>query len=157
MRSHSAHCVGFSVAALIALISAVAAITRANWAYIWPVSPGRKAAGMNTDISTSVMPMIGPNSSSIALIDASCGVRPRSMWCAAPSTTTIASSTTMPIARMIANSVDRFTVKPSAAIAAKAPMMVTGTVVAGTRVARQSCRNTRITISTSTAASSSVL
>ena len=79
MRSHSAHCVGFSVAALIALISAVAAITRANWAYIWPVSPGRKAAGMNTDISTSVMPMIGPNSSSIALIDASCGVRPRSI------------------------------------------------------------------------------
>ena len=63
----------------------------------------------------------------------------------------------MPMARMIANSVDRFTVKPSAAIAAKAPMMVTGTVVAGTRVARQSCRNTRITISTSTAASSSVL
>ena len=54
---------------------------------------------MNTDISTSVMPMIGPNSSSIALIAASCGVRPRSMWCATPSTITIASSTTMPIAR----------------------------------------------------------
>ena len=29
-RSHSAHCVGFSVAALTALISAVAAITSAN-------------------------------------------------------------------------------------------------------------------------------
>ena len=79
------------------------------------------------------------------------------MWCAAPSTTTIASSTTMPMARMMANSVDRLTVKPSAAIAAKAPMIVTGTVVAGTSVARQSCRNTRMTISTSTAASISVL
>ena len=157
MRSHSAHCVGFSVAALIALISAVAAITRANWAYIWPVRPGRKAAGMNTAISTSVMPTIGPNSSSIALIAASCGDRPRSMWCAAPSTTTIASSTTMPIERMMANSVERFTVKPNAAIAANAPMIVTGTVVAGTRVARQSWRNTRMTISTSTAASISVL
>ena len=63
---------------------------------------------------------------------------------------TIASSTTMPIARMMANSVERLTVKPSAAIAAKAPMMVTGTVVAGTSMARQSCRKTRMTISTST-------
>ena len=33
-RSHIAHCVGFSVAALMALISAVAAITSANCAYI---------------------------------------------------------------------------------------------------------------------------
>ena len=61
-RSQSAHCVGFSVAALIALSKAVAAITSANCAYICPVRPGRKAAGMNTDIKTSVMPMIGPNS-----------------------------------------------------------------------------------------------
>ena len=63
----------------------------------------------------------------------------------------------MPIARMMANRVDRFTVKCSAAIAANAPMMVTGTVVAGTSVARQSCRNTRITISTRIPASISVL
>ena len=79
------------------------------------------------------------------------------MWCATPSTMTIASSTTMPMASTMANSVERLTVKPSAAIAAKAPMIVTGTVVAGTSVARQSCRNTRMTISTSTAASISVL
>ena len=38
--------------------------------------------------------------------------------------------------------------KPSAAMAAKAPMMVTGTVVAGTSMARQSCRKTKMTIST---------
>ena len=55
------------------------------------------------------------------------------------------------------NSVSRLIVKPSAAIAAKAPMIVTGTVVAGTSMARQSCRNTRITISTRTPASISVL
>ncbi len=66
-RSQSAHCVGFRVAALIALMSAVAAITSANCRYICPVSPGRKAAGMKTDISTSVMPMTGPSSWSIAL------------------------------------------------------------------------------------------
>ena len=51
----------------------------------------------------------------------------------------------------------QLTVKPSAAMAANAPMIVTGTVVAGTSMARQSCRKTRITISTSTPASISVL
>ncbi len=112
---------------------------------------------MNTDISTSVMPTIGPNNSSIARIAAAAGRIPWSMWCAAPSTTTIASSTTMPIASTTANSVERLMVNPSAAIAANAPMIVTGTVVAGTSIARQSCRNSRITISTSTAASISVL
>ena len=45
----------------------------------------------------------------------------------------------------------------SAAMAAKAPMMVTGTVVAGTSMARQSCRKTRITIRTRTPASIRVL
>jgi hypothetical protein len=66
-----AHCVGLSVAALIALSSAVAAITRANCAYMRPVRPGRNAAGRNTAISTRVMPMIGPNSWSMARIAAS--------------------------------------------------------------------------------------
>ena len=82
---------------------------------------------------------------------------PRSMWWATPSTITIASSTTMPIASTMPNRVDRLTVKPSAAMAAKAPMIVTGTVVAGTSMARQSCRKTRITISTRTPASIRVL
>ena len=48
------------------------------------------------------------------------------------------------------------TVNPRAAMAAKAPMMVTGTVVVGTSMARQSCRNTTITISTRIAASNNV-
>ncbi len=116
-----------------------------------------KAAGMNTDISTRVMPMIGPNSSSIAFSAASRPGSPFSMWRATPSTMTMASSTTMPMASTMANRVDRFTVKPIAAIAAKVPMMVTGTVVAGTSVARQSCRNTRMTMSTRMPASNSVL
>ena len=46
--------------ALMALMAAVAAMTSANWRYIWPLRPGRNAAGTNTAISTSVMPMIGP-------------------------------------------------------------------------------------------------
>ncbi|MBA7658415.1 hypothetical protein ES703_66366 [subsurface metagenome] len=156
-RSQTAHCVGFSVAALTADNSAVAAITSANCAYMRPVRPGRNADGRNTDISTSVIPMIGPNNASIALMAASCPFMPCSILCAAPSTTTMASSTTMPIASTIANSVERLTVKPRAAIAANAPMMVTGTVVAGTSMARQSCRKIRITTSTSRPASNKVL
>ena len=62
----------------------------------------------------------------------------------------------MPIASTIANSVDRLTVNPSAAMPANAPMMVTGTVVMGTSMARQSCRNTTITIRTRIAASNNV-
>ena len=40
---------------------------------------------------------------------------------------------------------------------ANAPMIVTGTVVAGTKVARKFCRKTRITISTRTPACHKVL
>ena len=155
-RSHNAHCVGFNVSALTAEINAVAAITSANCRYICPVIPGMNAGGRNTDISTSVIPMIGPISSRIASIAPCLGVWPRSTCCDTPSTTTIASSTTIPIASTTANSVSRFTENPIAAIAANAPMIVTGTVVAGTSVARQSCRNTTITTSTSNPASNSV-
>ena len=70
---------------------------------------------------------------------------------------TMASSTTMPMARIKANRVMRLTVKPSRAMAAKAPMMVTGTVVAGTSIARKFCRNSMITINTNIPASMSVL
>jgi hypothetical protein len=114
-------------------------------------------AGRNTEISTSVMPTIGANSTSMARIAASWPFMPCSILWAAPSTTTMASSTTMPIASTIANSVERLMVKPSAAIAANAPMMVTGTVVAGTSMARQSCRNSRMTASTRRPASISVM
>ena len=137
-------------------MKAVAAITSANWRYIWPVMPGMKAGGMKTDINTRVTPTIGPISSFIASMLACLGVLPRSRCCVAPSTTTMASSTTMPIASTMAKSVSRLIVKPIAAIAAKAPMIVTGTVVAGTSVARQFWRNTTMTISTSRPASKSV-
>ena len=50
----------------MALISAVAAIVKANWRYNCPVIPPRKALGKNTDISTKVMPMIGPSTSDMA-------------------------------------------------------------------------------------------
>ena len=157
VRSHKAHWVGFSVAALTALIRAVTAMTSANWANMLPVRPGTNAAGRNTAISTRVMPMTGPNSSFIAWMAASWPDMPRSIYLVTPSTMTMASSTTMPMASTMPNRVERLTVKPSAAMPAKAPMMVTGTVVAGTSVARKFCKKTRMTISTRMPASYSVL
>jgi hypothetical protein len=52
----------------MALMIAVAAITRANWRNICPVIPGKNDAGKNTAVSTRVMPSTGPVSSLIALI-----------------------------------------------------------------------------------------
>ena len=150
--NQKAHWTGLRVRALIALITEVAAITSANWRNICPLMPGKNAAGRKTATRASVIPMIGPVNSCIALIVAFLGVIPRSMWYEAPSTTTIASSTTMPMARMRAKSVIRLTVNPSAAIAMKAPMMVTGTVVAGTSIARKFWRKRSTTIRTRTAA-----
>ena len=66
--------------------------------------------GTKTAISTSVIPMIGPVTSDIALIVASRGGIPSSMWWAAFSTMTIASSTTMPMASTRPKSVSMFTV-----------------------------------------------
>ena len=57
VRSHMAHCVGFKVAALIALMTAVAAITRANCEYIWPVRPD--AANLPPDRSRAFEPRGG--------------------------------------------------------------------------------------------------
>ena len=63
----------------------------------------------------------------------------------------------MPIASTMPNMVVVLIVKPSAAMAAKAPMIVTGIVVAGTSMARQSCRKITITMSTRMPASPRVM
>ena len=70
------------------------------------------AVGMNTAHSTSAMAMIGPDTSSIALRVASIGSCPSAMWRSTFSTTTIASSTTMPMARTRPKSESVFSEKP---------------------------------------------
>ena len=71
-----------------------------------PEMPGMKPTGTNTDKSTSVMAMIGAVISRIACLVASAGVSSgcSSITRSTFSTTTIASSTTMPMARTIASS-----------------------------------------------------
>ena len=73
------------------------------------------------------------------------------------SITTIASSTTMPVARMMANSVSVLIEKPISLTNANAPMSDTGIVIVGMSVLRQLCRNTNITSTTRAIASTSVL
>ena len=72
------------------------------------------------------------------------------------STTTIASSTTMPMASTSPNSVSVLIEKPSSSSSAKVPMIDTGTASNGMIEARQVCRNSTTTITTSRIASSSV-
>jgi hypothetical protein len=70
------------------------------------------------------------------------------------STTTMASSTTIPIASTRPNSERSLIEKPHNSIAEKVPTMETGTASKGMMDARQVCRN-RITTSTTSATASS--
>ena len=91
---------GDRVSAFKAEISMATEIVTANWRNSWPDTPGMKAIGTNTDSKTSEMATIGAVISLIAFFVASRGVRSgsSSMTRSTFSTTTIASSTTMPMA-----------------------------------------------------------
>ncbi len=119
--------------------------------------PAMNAVGMNTELSTSVIAITGPVISSSALIVASRGGRPFAIQRSTFSTTTIASSTTMPIASTRPNSERLFSEKPIIAITKNVPINDTGTSIMGSSVARQSWRKSRTTMKTSTNASKSVL
>ena len=71
-----------------------------------PVEPPKKAMGRNTAASTSAMPTSAPVISSIDRIVASFGANPSSLMIRSTfSTTTMASSTSRPIASTMANMV----------------------------------------------------
>ena len=79
------------------------------------------------------------------------------MWCSTASTTTIASSTTMPIASTRPKSVRLLRLKPITSMTANVPTMPTGTAISGMIADRQFCRNTSTTSATRITESSSVL
>ena len=114
------------------------------------------AVGTNTAPSTSAMAMIGPDTSSIARLVASIGGCPSSMCRSAFSTTTMASSTTMPMASTRPKSDSVLSEKPRPSITAKVPISDTGTATSGMIDARHVCRNTTTTMTTSRIASNSV-
>src|SRR5215470_412038 len=96
---------GDKVRALIADRNIETATVTANCRNSSPEMPGMKATGTNTDSSTRVIAMIGAVISAIAFLLASAG---ESSGCSSItrstfSTTTIASSTTMPMASTTAS------------------------------------------------------
>ncbi len=155
--SISAHSAGVSVSATSADRPVDTATVIANCWYMTPAMPPRNATGTNTAARISAIATTGPLTSSIARMVASRGLSLLAcMWCSTASTTTIASSTTMPIASTMPNRVSVLMVKPSNVNAAKVATSDTGTASIGISVARQLCRNRYTTTSTSSSASKKV-
>src|SRR5258707_12059659 len=100
-----AHNAGDNVRALIADRNIETATVTANCLNSSPEMPGMNATGTNTESSTRVMAMIGAVISAIAFLVASAGVSSgcSSITRSTFSTTTMASSTTMPIASTMAS------------------------------------------------------
>ena len=120
--------------------------------------PGKKATGTNTATSTMPITTTAPNTSRMASMAARYELLPSSaMWRSMFSITTIASSTTMPVASTIPNSVSVLIEKPNSLTKAKVPTSDTGMVMVGMSVLRQFCRNRNITRTTRAIASSRVI
>src|SRR5260370_6779630 len=148
---------GVKVNALNAEIDTEKAIVSANCRNRMPVVPGKSATGTNTDTSTREVAITAPATSFIATLAALCGsVIPSTMWRSTFSITTMASSTTRPVASVIPKSVSVLIEKPSTFTKINVPISETGMVTAGINVLLQSCRNRKITRITSPIASRSV-
>ena len=104
--------------------------------------PPRNATGTKTAASTKVVAMTGPCTSSMAIsVALSAGRSFSTMLRSTFSMTTMASSTTRPMASTIAKSVSVLMENPSTTNAPKVAISDTGMASAGTSVARQFCRN----------------
>src|ERR1700748_2464382 len=133
---------GVSVNALNAEIDTENAIVSANCRNKIPVVPGKSATGTNTATSTSEVATTAPATSFIATDAALCGsVIPSTMCRSTFSMTTIASSTTNPVASVIPKSVSVLIESPNAVMKMNVPTNDTGMVIAGISVLRQSCKN----------------
>src|SRR5262249_1336227 len=149
---------GANVSALKAEIAIENAIVSANCRNKMPVVPGKNATGTNTATSTSEVAMTAPATSCIASEEALCGSCSPSWMCRSMfSMTTMASSTTSPVASVIPNSVNVLIENPSSFTNANVPISETGIVTEGMIVLRQSSRKTKITSTTRMIASTSVL
>jgi hypothetical protein len=113
------HIIGDSVSAITPDTITEPASVKANSRNSEPVRPPRKPIGAYTAASVIVMEMTGPTISRAPCSEACTGDLPSSRWRWMFSTTTIASSTTRPMASTIASSVSRLKLKPPAASACR--------------------------------------
>src|SRR5271169_5980976 len=145
-RSNRAASAGERVRALNKEIAIEKAMVRENCRYRIPVVPGKNDTGTKTEISTRDVAITAPDTSAMATEVAVCALDPSLLICRwAFSITTIASSTTRPVASVIPKSVSELIEKPKILMKAKVPMRETGMVMAGMTVARQSCRKRKMT------------
>src|ERR1700736_878140 len=118
------------------------AIVNANCRNNIPVVPGNSATGTNTATNTSDVATTALATSFIATEAALCGSVIPSVMCRSTfSITTIASSTTKPVASVMPNNVSVLIENPSSLTKMKVPTSETGMVIAGIKVVRQSCKN----------------
>ena len=154
--SSIAQSAGVSDSALNADSSTEIAMVSANCLYMLPTSPPSMATGTNTAQRMRAIPMTGAVTSSIALMVASFGFIPCSRWWMTASTTTMASSTTMPMASTRPNIDSVLTENPRSGKKMNVPMSDTGIVTSGMIVARMFCRKMKTTSVTRMSASTNV-
>ncbi len=122
-----------------------------------PTTPCRNSTGMNTATSETVIETIVNPTSAEPSSAARSGVLPMSRWRTMFSSITIASSTTNPTASVSASSDRLFSVYPSRCITPNVATTDTGRARLGMSVARTLRRNRKMTSTTSTNATISVI
>ena len=147
---------GVSDSALNAESNTEMAMVRANCLYMLPTSPPSRATGTNTAERMRAMPMTGADTSFMAWTVASLGLFPCSRWWMTASTTTMASSTTIPMASTRPNIESVLTENPSMGKKMNVPMRETGMVSNGMIVARKFWRKMNTTSVTRISASTNV-
>src|SRR5215469_3320337 len=158
LRSSNAASAGDKVRALKSEIAIEKAMVSENCRYRIPVVPGKNETGTKTEISTRDVATTALDTSAIATdVAVRASVRSSLMWRWAFSMTTIASSTTSPVASVIPKRVSELMEKPNILMNANVPISETGIVTAGIMVARQSSRKRKITTMTIKIASSRVV
>jgi hypothetical protein len=147
--SSIAQSAGVSVSATMPESTTAITMVMANWRNSSPVTPPVKPTGTNTAQSTSTIAMSAPRTCRIARSAATrADTFSTAMMRSTFSITTIASSTTMPIASTSANSVSTLMEKPSTRRPRNVPITETGTASMGIRVARKLCRKRNTTNAT---------
>jgi hypothetical protein len=149
--------IGVSKRATSSENSTAAAAVQPNSRKNLPVTPGMKATGTNTAARVAEVAITAMPISSVASMAACSGGLPIARCRATFSTSTMASSTRMPMTTASASSVSRLSEKPSHHITAKVGITDSGNAMAEIHVARQSRRKNQTTITASSAPSSSMV
>ena len=144
-----AHSIGVVVSEITSEISTEADSVMANSLNRRPTCPPMNSSGMNTATSDRLIDSTVKPTSRAPLSAASSRPMPASMWRCVFSSTTMASSTTKPVATVSAISDRLLSEKPSRYMTPKVPSSDTTVATAGMMVARARRRNTPTTKTTS--------